>query len=652
MRLKQWLFISIALFLSALIFIFFFLHIQFDYTPEKEEVDAHKVNNRNGYDYWGEYMSNEYAEQLLETEVGKDKLLEKNGAVKIDNKLLELGRKTFYTETFGNERFLTDVMGIIDGPLTIGNIMRALIALKGEGTTNLQVELAEDIKLGNKVYRKGELIDTGIDVAKGSYLPIGFPVTVSAGEIKMGISCAACHATFDPHTKKVIEGAPNTDFNGGLLMALATNSAAYFTHADIENIKKYIKDSSRTIENSEGKTEKLPDPESLERAVDETFIKWPRGNFDTTIDLASNPIQIPDAFTLNDHPYSWSGFAAVGNFKGLSTFNNNVHAQNTDSLTQAELSKELFGMDKEVYIGTILQKAAHKKYRYKTSMGVKPSNFLKERGPTRGADGLSDVIESPNYPKVSYVAPDGFIASSPGYKFSEQVNALSAWQNTLQPPERKGTFNNKIVLEGKEVFKRANCIACHAGQALTNNKIISVNKIGTEPSRAKAFKKTEKIFGESVLYSLDTPVPLSKKPKILKVPIEHLDKEQLEMGFAHGDSQGGYKVPSLIGLYWSAPYLHEGGVAVGVNINNDIGVPGTLLKGKTPDPYNSLKALVDRQLRNKVVQANKTSIELKKVHITGEGHDFWVDEEAGFTSEEQEKLIEYLLSLTSITNNE
>jgi hypothetical protein len=41
-----------------------------------------------------------------------------NGAVQINDNLLKFGRKTLYQETFGNEVFLTDIMGIVDGPLT------------------------------------------------------------------------------------------------------------------------------------------------------------------------------------------------------------------------------------------------------------------------------------------------------------------------------------------------------------------------------------------------------------------------------------------------------------------------------------------------------------------------------------------------------
>jgi len=36
---------------------------------------------------------------------------------KWDDALLRLGRRAFYKENFGNEIFLSDVMGILDGPL-------------------------------------------------------------------------------------------------------------------------------------------------------------------------------------------------------------------------------------------------------------------------------------------------------------------------------------------------------------------------------------------------------------------------------------------------------------------------------------------------------------------------------------------------------
>ncbi|MBU5442329.1 electron transport protein [Paenibacillus sp. MSJ-34] len=598
------------------------------------------------YDVWGKTVKTNGTVQAQASADGKNELSPGQGAVEINEALLRLGRKSFYKETFGNEVFLTDIMGIVDGPLTLPKIAKAIVKLQGKGTSNLQVELDKSVKIGNKTYKKGDLIDTGIDVPKGAYAPLGMPVKFSGGKLKVGISCAVCHATVDAKTKQVVEGAPNADLNAGLLLAMATNSAAYFTHTDVGNLSRYLQDMSKgTVPTSDGKTTTLPDPKKLEADVDETLAKWPRGNFDSTIDLKSNPAQIPDSFTKDAHPYGWSGFAIAGPFKGLGTFSNNVHAQNSDSLAQSEVSSALFGIDKELYMGTILQNAANPKFRYRPQSGQKPSEFFAKVDPTPGVPGTNELIKLPSYPKLSLIAPDGLFASSPGYHVGEQVNAMSAWQNTIVPPPALISGKPGVLDEGRAVFVKEKCITCHSGSAYTNHKIIDVRTIKTEPSRARAMKATESIFGRASIYAPDTLVPVKKNAKVLKVPAAHLDPKQVKMSFAHGESQGGYKVKGLIGLYWTAPYLHDGGVAVGRNEQIELGIPGTLQQGIAPDPFNSLKALVDRGLRKKVVAANRADAKLRDVHVRGAGHEFWVDEKAGFTKKQQDALIRYLLSL-------
>ncbi|MEC1169884.1 electron transport protein, partial [Bacillus paralicheniformis] len=140
----------------------------------------------------------------------------------------------------------------------------------------------------------------------------------------------------------------------------------------------------------------------------------------------------------------------------------------------------------------------------------------------------------------------------------------------------------------------------------------------------------------------DTPVPLLRKPKILKVPTAGFDPEQIKLSWAQGDSEGGYKVPSLIGVYWRAPYLHDGGVAVGSSLK-ETGIPNTVIKGKQADPYNSLLAMIDRDLRQQVVTSNSESPDLKAVRVTGKGHEFWIDAKSGFSEQEQKALIHYLI---------
>lgn len=606
------------------------------------QLQAQQTGFIRQYDIWGKTLT-------VPGTALKDqdpRLTAAHGAVEVTKELLALGRRTLYEESFGNEVFLTDILGIVDGPMKLKNVAKAIAELKGRGTTNLRVELDQDVTIGDKSFRKGDKIDTGFDVAKGAYSPIGVTVKYAEGKARIGVSCMACHATVNRETGMVVEGAPNSDLNLGLMLALAPNSAAYFTHTDITSLVDYVKNEQRTVVNSKGKTEALPDPALLEKAVDENLVKWMPGTFDTTVDLVSDVTQIPDMFTKGDHPYSWSGFATAGPFKGLSTFSNNVNAQNTDTLSQTEVSEPLWGIDKEIYVGTILQNAAHRKFRYDPSSGLKPTEFFNRLDPNPGTPGVNEVIKIPNFPKVSAIAPNGLYISSPGFKAGEQVNAMSAYQNTIRPPETdpKEISDAKTINLGAEVFKKAQCITCHAGDFYTNNRVMRATEIGTEPARANAFHRTQNAFGEAEFYPPDTPVPIPPDAKVTKIPLDDIDPKQIELGFGHKQLGGGYKVKGLIGLRWSAPYLHDGGVAVGPKLTQT-GVSQTLMKGIHPDPYNSLKALIDRKLRLQVIEANRKDSRLRDTHVTGQGHEYWVDESSGFTQEQQDALVKYLLQL-------
>jgi hypothetical protein len=172
-----------------------------------------------------------------------------------------------------------------------------------------------------------------------------------------------------------------------------------------------------------------------------------------------------------------------------------------------------------------------------------------------------------------------------------------------------------------------------------------VEEIGTEPARAHALHDTEKLFVSPVALSFAQRASSAVTPARVDVPTAQLDPQQVELAFAHGTSGGGYKTPGLLGLYWSAPYLHDGGVAVGADPATQVGVSGTLLRHIAADPAQSLRALLARELRARVVQENDSNADLQAVHVRGAGHEFWVDAEAGFDAEDQQSLIRYLLLL-------
>jgi hypothetical protein len=58
-----------------------------------------------------------------------------------------------------------------------------------------------------------------------------------------------------------------------------------------------------------------------------------------------------------------------------------------------------------------------------------------------------------------------------------------------------------------------------------------------------------------------------------------------------------------------------------------------------------LRALLDRDLREPMLAANRNNSDLQRSNVSGEGHAYWVDRAAGFTTSDQTNLIKFLLSI-------
>lgn len=615
---------------------------RFSYAPMPDVADLANPTRSpltTAFDILGRRISPAEAERLRTTEEGRRTLAPGNGAVAIDASVVARGREAFYRETFGNEVFLTDVMGMLDGAITPFEVVRAVAALKGDATTNLQVPLAHDIRIGERMYRKGERVPTGLDVPKGGAFIIGIKTFYDRGHLRMGITCALCHAAVDPASGKVVEGAPNADLNAGLLMALAKNSSAYFMHASVPE--------ADAAAPGAGSRPALPDATAVEAATKAQVASWPPGSFDSSADRVTNPTSIPSSFSAYGEPYSWSGREAIGPFSGLSSLNNNVHAANSDTTQLAAASPWLFGLDPETYLGIVLRGAPEAALRYDPAGSRRPSEVLHAADPTPASPGLNSYAVLPTYPATNYITDNGLFASVPGEPANFANNAMSAFQNLLRPPQSEG--NADAVRTGRAVFARAGCNACHSGPALTNHRVIPAGEIGTEPSRAHAGAKMEARLSAPAMFAPDTPFPLSQDPKLVPVPIADDTLPQVLLAWGQGGTEGGYKVPNLVGLAWTAPYLHDSGVSVGPDVAKDLGVPGTLDKGVAPDPANSLRALIDRALRDRVVAVNTASEKDRTARVTGRGHAYWVDEQAGFSAADQGALITYLLSIDRLT---
>lgn len=266
----------------------------------------------------------------------------------------------------------------------------------------------------------------------------------------------------------------------------------------------------------------------------------------------------------------------------------------------------MFDLPPDLHLAVVLQNTAGRRFRLAEHPGMTPSEVLAASTPTPWGPGLNELIRPPTYPRITSAVPDGIMISNAGRRVWELNNAISAFQNTLRPPTPPVDVDAQTAAAGRKVFERAGCSACHGGPRLTNNRIIPLAQIRTEPSRARALAKAEPVYDPNPkLHAFDTPVPVPEDARAVDVP-QNLPPDQLALSMAF-DNPGGYKVKGLIGLYYTPPYLHDGGAALGPNLDTDIGVAGTLLKGIRPDPEHSLQALVDRRVRSRVIAANKAS---------------------------------------------
>lgn len=622
------------------------LTLQRDYAPmplDSEILNPERLPLAAAYDILGRAVPSAEAETLRTTDEGRRLLLPASGAVAIDEALVRQGREAFYRETWGNEIFLSDVVGLFDGAVSSLELALSLAELRGGGTTDLRVRLSRDVKVGLRQYRAGEIVSTGLDVPRGEYVPLGLRMFYDRGRVRVGVTCALCHASVDPASGRVVEGVPNTDLASGLLLALSANPSALFPQTGIGSLNAYGTRPDNIVRTSTGRSEILPDPEGLEPAVRAMLGAWPPGSFDTTIDAANNPTSIPTLFTAGAHPYGWSGQAAIGPFRGLSALNNAMHGLGADTMTAAVAAPQLLGIDTEIYLGTILQRAVSPDFRFDTRDGRKPSELLWTADPTQGSPGVTRLVVMPSFPAATYLTTNSLVMTRPGETVNRLNDALSAFQNRLRPPPLAGPPPAAVIERGRAAFDRAGCLACHSGPALTSNRVWPASVIGSEPSRARAYLRTEAGIGKPVVFAPDTPVPLPDEPRLLPVPVP--DEGQLKLAWGHNRTGGGYKVMHLQGLRWSAPYLHDGGVAMGPDPERVAGVPATVMAGRAPDPRNSLRALVDRGWRARVVAANRDSTEAKLARVTGEGHAYWVDAEAGFSDEDRDALVAYLLSI-------
>lgn len=635
------------------------------------------------YDYFGELLSPAAARtKVIEAGLNPDdpQAYPRIGAIEITDTLIQRGHDIFFNRNVGDMFGLQRVFGFRNGVFSL--LPEYVLAVLRQGfrpTDDLTIYPLRTIRLGDRTLRPGIPVSTGLDLKRHgwrfrtlgdivqNFLPIGL-------KLSGDITCAVCHATVD-RRGSVIDGVPNGNLNVPLFIALAPNGASGFARLDLDPLDPELLGNGKVILDSTNQPVELPDPHKLEFAFDRLVMQVPQGHFESSPDRINNTTQIPSVFTFQTQPFGFAGNFAVGPWGGLSAINNAVHSSEVNLLAAAQESDLRLGIDPEVYLGIALQNAVDRRLRLPPGDPVKPSVWLRQVAPELTQAELEDQIPAPGTGNYPFLQPSLFTAN--GLVFTPNTNkksdiasgpflfannAMSAWQSSLTPPPNRSAENtaalaNGSVQRGARVFEAANCATCHQPPFYTDHQIHPIAEIGTNPARGRSGLGLAEFLVPPKLYSFDTPVPPPANATVLDVPTEGIAETPTSL--PNGTlPDGGYKTLSLLGLAFSPPYLHDGGVAVGpgaLQVNPDgsftvvnpqrLGLSSTLAKGQMPDAASSLRALVDRQLRSLVVAANKADPALVNSNLDGTGHNFYVDAEAGYSPQEQSDLVNYLMAL-------
>ncbi len=629
------------------------------------------------YDYFGSLKSPDEARSIVVAaglDPNRPESFSRFGLIQITEKLISDGRDRFFNQLLGdpasigqifaetNQLFAITLDSLApvdpakdpDGILAFRRQTLLTLLLRPRvAETNLKIRADRDLRLGSTVFPAGSEVSTGMDIAVGETGPVG----LQSG----GISCAACHASVDPASGQTVTGRANADLNIGLFLALSSNTTSSFLRFNKNQIDPFdprFPRTGRRIIDSDGHTVQLPDPVAFETAVDDLVLTIPPGGFDAAADATTAVSKIPDCFVFGEGGMGWDGGFQIGPFGGVTAITSAVHAFEINFLSPATVSRLVADLDPEIYLGLVLQNAGDPALRLPDD--VKPSEWLHQNFPDaeRGV-----LLELPDYPNPSLFSLNGLVFSPPNETFLYSALALSAFQQSLTVPsntslENQLNLHRGAVLRGAEVFHAANCDACHAPPYFTNGKIIPYDEIRTSPKRAKNRRIYDGRLVEARVPGFDQPVPLPADPNLLVLPPDPGASSNLLLPPGLDNPNGGYKVTGLLGTYFKAPYLHDGSVAStaeairvlpdGSYVVDDpggIGIPGTSMAGRTIDAGNSLRVLLDRDLRRILMDNNAADPSLVTVGVEGGGHEFYVDPASGNTYQQQTDLIAFLLAL-------
>jgi hypothetical protein len=296
------------------------------------------------------------------------------------------------------------------------------------------------------------------------------------------------------------DGVPNARLAAGEVLAWGVRSRAYLPFVNV----------SRTGSGAAIDLDAAGDSTRLEQAVDAALGSWPRGQADILPDGVGNPTDTPSLLLVGPHGrYLWDG-----SFSGLADASQYFATVVTDPTVLATRPGQAFLTDGPFWpVGESLSR------RYQ---GV-----------------LESIDPEADWPRAAIFRASVFTlfhdALDARFRVNrDDVKAMAGYLRGVLPPERDPPDEHTMDA-GRRAFRRSGCAECHLEARVAGGSVVPLGTLVVGYREAR---------GGSVAENPD----LGYDDRIALTPGE----DEI--------ARRGYKVPSLLGLWWSAPYLHDGSV--------------------------------------------------------------------------------------------
>jgi hypothetical protein len=320
---------------------------------------------------------------------------------------------------------------------------------------------------------------------------------------RVGVTCAWCHSRSDDRIDagvgRRVDGVPNARLASGEVLAWGERSRAYLPFVNVSRAGSgavVVLDAA--------------DAARLEDAVDAALRSWPRGQADILPDGVGNPTDVPSLFLVRSHgPYLWDG-----SFSGAEDVSQYFATVVMDPTVLATPPGRAFLTDGPFWpVGDSLSRAYQ---------GV-----LEEIDPE--ADWPRAAIFRASIFKLFHDALDAKFRVN-----RDDIKALTVFLGGVLPPEQS-LPDERVIDSGRRVFRRSGCNECHLEGRGAGGAVVPLGTLVAG-------------YGEPRDATVAENPGMGYDDRIALTPGED------------SIARRGYKVPSLLGLRWSAPYLHDGSV--------------------------------------------------------------------------------------------